>query len=211
MEIPLNAQVECTDGVCGHSAFILINPVLKEVSHLVVKDITAPHKEYLVPVNKVAETMIDTIQLTCNKAELAAMEPFIVKRYISEKVPGRSIPDIGSFAAGAVFYLPYASSKATLTSEIEDEQIPPGELPVYRGTGVEATDGPIGKVDEFIVNPENCHITHLVMREGHLWGKKDVIIPISAIDKAFEDVVYLSLNKKQIAALPAVPLHRLWD
>jgi len=43
---------------------------------------------------------------------------------------------------------------------------------VRRGTRVEATDGHVGHVDEFVVNPENGHITHSVMREGHLWGKK---------------------------------------
>jgi hypothetical protein len=28
MEIPLNAQVECTDGICGRSMYVLINPVI---------------------------------------------------------------------------------------------------------------------------------------------------------------------------------------
>ena len=32
-------------------------------------------------------------------------------------------------------------------------------------------------VDELLVDPENEHITHLVMREGHLWGQKDVVYP----------------------------------
>jgi sporulation protein YlmC with PRC-barrel domain len=36
-------------------------------------------------------------------------------------------------------------------------------------------------VDEFVVNPKNGHITHLVMREGHLWGQKDVIIPLALV------------------------------
>ena len=38
MEIPLNAQVECTDGVCGRSAFVLIDPVVDQVANLVVKE-----------------------------------------------------------------------------------------------------------------------------------------------------------------------------
>jgi len=65
---------------------------------------------------------------------------------------------------------------------VQDWQIPLGELAVRRGTRIEATDGYVGKVDEFVINPENDHITHLVMREGLLWGKKDVIIPLSAMD-----------------------------
>ena len=37
MEIPLNAQVECTDGICGRSVYVLINPVIDNVTHVVVK------------------------------------------------------------------------------------------------------------------------------------------------------------------------------
>ena len=38
MEIPLDAQVECTDGVCGRSVFVLVNPVIEKVTDLVVKE-----------------------------------------------------------------------------------------------------------------------------------------------------------------------------
>lgn len=211
MEVPLNAQIECTDGVCGRSAFILINPVTKEISHLVVREDTIDHKEHIVPVEKISGTIADTIQLSCSKDELTGMDPFIVAHYIKESVPDRYLPELGSFGPGTVFYLPYNSRREKLAGEVKDEQIPPGELPIYRGTAVEATDGPVGKVDEFLVNPDNCHITHLVMREGHLWGQKDVVIPITAIDKAYQEVVYLNLSKEQIEALPAIPVHRLWD
>jgi hypothetical protein len=82
---------------------------------------------------------------------------------------------------------------------------------VQRGTRVEATDGFVGHVDEFVVNPENSHITHLVMREGHLWGQKDVIIPVSAMGETRGNTVYLKLNKIQIESLPTFPLHRRWS
>jgi uncharacterized protein YifN (PemK superfamily) len=76
---------------------------------------------------------------------------------------------------------------------------------------VEATDGYVGHVDEFVVNPENGHITHLVMREGHLWGKKDVILPLSAMGDTHDDTVFLKLDKHQIASLPIFPVHRRWS
>jgi hypothetical protein len=49
------------------------------------------------------------------------------------------------------------------------------------------------------------------MREGHLWGKKDVIIPVSAISKSSAEIVYLNLDKHQIEALPTFPLQRDWS
>ena len=210
MEIPLNAQVECTDGVSGRSVFVLINPVVEEVTHLVVRDDSSPHKEYIVPVDLVAETIAGTIQLRCSRAEMEKMDPFIVTRYIKDKVPARYTEYSGMYGVGSIYYFPYNTPNFTVSNPVEFQQVPPGELAVYRGTRVEATDGYVGKVDEFVVNPENCHITHLVMREGHLWGAKDVIIPISAIRDNRDEAVYLKLDKHQVESLQSFPVHRLW-
>ncbi len=212
MEIPLNAQVECTDGVCGRSAFVLINPVTDEVTHLVVKEDSFPNTEYIVPVDSLSEIIAQTIQLRCSKVDLEKMDPFIKKTYIQDNAPeGFSTPVGGMYTTGSYYYLPYVTSGRPVFEPIETQQIPLGELAVRRGTRVEATDGYVGKVDEFVVNPENCHITHLVMREGHLWGQKDVIIPLSAMGETRKDTVFLKLNKHQIESLPTFPLHRRWS
>jgi sporulation protein YlmC with PRC-barrel domain len=204
MEIPLNAQVECTDGVCGHSAYVLINPVTDQVTSLVVKEDSSPNTEYIVPVDCVTESIVDMIRLRCSKAELEKMEPFIKTMFVQGRVPER-------FAKGTTFYEPYGTVDFTEYEIEKVQQIPQGELSVRRGTRVEATDGYIGHVDEFVVNPNNSHITHLVMREGHLWGQKDVIIPISAMGGSRKDTVFLKLDKHQIESLPTFPLHRRWS
>ena len=212
MEIPLNAQVECTDGVCGRSVYVLINPVVDQVTHLVVREDSSPNTEYIVPVDVVTATIADTIRLRCSKAELEKMDPFIKTEFIEEKVPDMySGYSGGMYGMGAYYYLPYVTPERTVHVPVEHQQIPPGELAVRRGTRVEATDGYVGKVDEFVVNPENGHITHLVMREGHLWGQKDVIIPLSAMGETREDTVFLKLDKHQIESLPTFPVHRRWS
>jgi hypothetical protein len=65
-------------------------------------------------------------------------------------------------------------------------------------------------VDEFVVDPGNGHITHLVLREGHLWGQKDVIVPVSAMGDKREDTLFLKLTKLQIESLPNFALQRRW-
>jgi sporulation protein YlmC with PRC-barrel domain len=211
MEIPLNAQVECTDGVCGRSVYVLINPVIDQVTHLVVRE-GSSNTEYIVPVDVVSETIVDTIQLHCSKAELEKMDPFIKTEFVEVKVPESHISYGGEmYTAGSYYYMPYVIPGMTVQVPVEHQQIPPGELAVRRGTHVEATDGYVGRVDEFVVNPENGYITHLVMREGHLWGHKDVIIPLSAMGDAREDTVFLKLDKHQIESLPTFPVHRRWS
>jgi hypothetical protein len=59
-----------------------------------------------------------------------------------------------------------------------------------------------------VVDPENDHITHIVLREGHLWGQKEVTIPISEIEHIEENIVRLKIDKRKIGTLPAVPVRR---
>lgn len=94
--------------------------------------------------------------------------------------------------------------------EVEHESIPPGELGVRRGARVRATDGNVGRVDEFVVDPTSGHITHLVLREGLPWDQEEVTIPITEIDRIEEKTVYLKLDKDSVEALPAVPVRRGW-
>jgi hypothetical protein len=211
MEIPLQAHVECTDGVCGRSEYVLINPVIDKVTHLVVKEDSSPNTEYIVPVDLVTETIAETIHLRCTRAELEKMEPFLETTFIKEIAPGMNYGMGGGIRGLGSYYLPYVSYSRTVQVAVEQQQIPSGELTVRRGTKVEAKDGYVGKVDEFVVNPENGYISHLVMREGHLWGKKDVIIPLSALGETHENTVFLKLDKLQIEGLPSFPIHRRWS
>ena len=87
-------------------------------------------------------------------------------------------------------------------------QIPAGELAVRRGARVRATDGRLGQVDEFMIDPDSGHSTHLILREGLPWDRRHVDIPVSAIDRIEENVVYLNLDKKSIEALPFIQLRR---
>jgi len=211
MEIPLQAQVECTDGICGRSIYVLIDPLVEQVTHLIVKKDSSPNTEYIVPVDVISTTIADTIQLRCTKAELGKMDPFVQTEYIAEKLPDRDFMYTGGvYRMGSYYYMPYVTPEITVQVPVKRRQIPLGELAIRRGTRVEATDGYVGKVDEFVANPKNGHITHLVMREGHLWGKKDVIVPISAMGETREDTVFLKLDKHQIESLPIFPVHRLW-
>lgn len=121
---------------------------------------------------------------------------------------------------------PYVTSEHRAVLE-EDERIPPGELAIRHGARVEAKDGRAGRVDEFVVQPGSGHITHLVMLEGHvvpalagtpvgikakwpytLFGKRDVTVPVSQIERIEEDCVYLKLDKRELERLPRVPVKR---
>jgi hypothetical protein len=71
---------------------------------------------------------------------------------------------------------------------------------------IAADDHFLGKVDGFVV--DDTHITHFVLERGHLWGKREITIPIGAVAKVENDAVSLSLSKDQVEDLPSVRVHR---
>ncbi|HJZ02361.1 MAG TPA: PRC-barrel domain-containing protein, partial [Streptosporangiaceae bacterium] len=64
-----------------------------------------------------------------------------------------------------------------------------------------ALDGEIGHVQGLLVDPDDHRVTHVLLREGHLWGRKEVAIPISAVTGA-EEGIRVNLTKKQVEDLP---------
>ena len=204
MDIPINVDVLCAGEECGRSTYLVINPVNEHITHLVVAEKAFPNIERLVPVDKIFASTPNSIQLRCNQTELSNMEAFEETDFIKAGQLEVSLP------YGVPYEVwPYAMYDAAPLS-IEHERIPTDEVAIHRGTTVRAIDGDVGKVDEFLIDPENDVITHLVLREGHLWEKKDVTIPVSEIDKITEEVIYLKLDKESIEKLPAVAVRRRW-
>ena len=93
-------------------------------------------------------------------------------------------------------------------AEVPEQHIPHDELAVYRGMDVRTGEGKVGTVDELVVEPDSGNITHFLMLKGHLWGKKDVAIPVTAVDVVTASEVYLNIDKEAVEALPAVPVKR---
>ena len=87
------------------------------------------------------------------------------------------------------------------TQVVVQDAVPLGETEVCPGDPVHALDGEIGQVQGFLVRPDDGRVTHVLLREGHLWGRKKVAIPISAVTGA-DAGIWLNLTKKQVGDLP---------
>ncbi len=196
MDLSINATIECADGPCGHSMAIILNPVKDQVTHLVVREPGLLGVERMVPVEFVTESTPERICLRCTTDELAAMPPFMTTSYLPA-----SPHFVSSYGAGVMLW-PYVGMQ--VGTGIDHENIAFDTLAIHRGSHVHATDGHIGEVEEFVINQANDAITYLVLREGHFWNHQDVTIPVAQIDRIDDDSVYLTLNKQQIAALPAI-------
>ena len=214
-DIPLDAKVICVDGEYGKSSHIIIEQNSQKITHFVVEisNFIESHK-HLVPIEYVVRTTPESMVLNCTKKELTAMPSFTEMRFFNPVTyKYEALKDFSEEAiARRDSYLMWSDpsldgdmSTDIFSMPIEAELIPDGEMAVRKGAWVEATDGHIGRVEEFLVDPGDRHITHLVLEEG-LWHKKVLTLPLSEIIYMNEDYIYLKLNKQTIKSLTAIPV-----
>ena len=84
------------------------------------------------------------------------------------------------------------------------DTLPPGKVAMRSGDHVHATDGDIGQIHGVVTDP-GSHMTHVLLQEGHLWGHKQVAIPISAVTRV-DAGIELNIAKEQVKHLPPVNL-----
>jgi len=201
MNYPLNADVHCTDGRYGRSTYIILNPTAEKVTHLVVKDRKSPRSERLLPAKWIKEATTELILVNGTKNEVRTLDLFDQTDFVQRDVP--------HYAADPKLTLiwPRTVSAKRIVSD-RHRHFPNCDLAVRLGTQVRATDGRIGEVNEFIVNSDRWQITHIVLREGLPWDKKQVSIPVSEIERIEEKTVYLKINKQAVKNLPATSIRR---
>jgi sporulation protein YlmC with PRC-barrel domain len=177
-----------------------LNPLSRRVTHLVVRKRRFPHSDHVVPMELVSETTRSTIRLNCSTHELTLLEPFTETRFVEVD------PLELDYPFDPILMWPYVTPEEELLP-IDEERVPPGELAVGRGARVRDTGGGyVGSVDEFLVDPADERITHLVVREGHPWNRKEVTIPVSQVARMAEEMVDLRLDQRQIAVLPTIAI-----
>src|SRR5690349_8052743 len=121
--IPIGATVQCSDGYGGSVTRLIVDPLARQLTHIVVQDHTVPAVEHLVPLARVVSTTHDRVTLDCTRNTLTALEPFAEERYISSNASDyEPFYAVDPFAEFEAEHIPLVT-----------EHIPPGELAIHRG------------------------------------------------------------------------------
>jgi hypothetical protein len=190
-EFTIGARASCSDGFCGEVSRLIIDPAAGSVTHLVI---TPGHDRAggrLVPVELV-DARGGEISVRRTLAEFYRLE------HAAERELVAGLEGVG----GGLVGMEYGTQPGQPRMIIEDV-VPVGETDVAPGDRVHAVDGEIGRVHGFLVDPGDHRVTHVLLQEGHFWGRKEVAIPISAVT-GFENGIRLNITKKQVEELPAV-------
>ena len=194
MEIPIRARVQCTDGPGGEATHVVVHPVTKKVTRLVVRESKVPHVERVVPFGFVKETAANEIRLRCSRQELSRMQSFVRTELVRETA--------AYYGSGPTYAQTIYSSPGF--RKVKHLNIPEGECAMDHSTRVRATDGKGGRIERLMVDPMSGSLTHLVVREGPVWSSKAVPVPIAEVKRMGEKAVYLRTSRAGIEALPSV-------
>jgi sporulation protein YlmC with PRC-barrel domain len=207
-QFTIGSDVSCSDGMCGELRRVVVDPIARALTHLVVEEKHRQGTGHLVPIDLVASSGGE-IHLRCTRAQFEALENAEETHFL----PGA--PGQWGYGQDQILSHPYYAlggmgmmggmGMGMGPQPITFDRVPPGEVEVRRGEHVHATDGPIGKVQGLVVDPADHHVTHVLLDEGHLWGKKRVAIPIGAVT-GVKDGVQLNLTKEEVRDLPPVDL-----
>jgi sporulation protein YlmC with PRC-barrel domain len=153
MRLELGSAVRCTDAPFGELADVVIDPLSRRVTHLVVQPHRHPAGARLVPVGQARDD-------------------------------------------GSAIALDY--------SVAEVEALPHG---FRRSSAVTSADGHhVGHVDGLLVSADGT--ADIVLERGHLWGRREIVIPAASVAEVEDDAVSLSLTEDEVGALAARRVHR---
>jgi hypothetical protein len=205
----IGVQANCTDGGCGHLTRVIVDPVARALTHLVIRPPLGQGADRLVPIELAEAAAPGEVRLRCTRAEFDQLDS-------AEET---------EFLPGSHGYVPYGPMEASLwpyyglgsgamnadiaaaePHVVTYDAVPLDEVEIHRGDHVHATDGSIGRVQGLVIEPANHHVTHVLLQEGHLWGRKQVAIPIRAVSAVEPEGIRLGISRSEVEDLPPVTL-----
>jgi sporulation protein YlmC with PRC-barrel domain len=179
---------------------VVVDPVAQALTHLIVEPRRGHELPRLVPVSLI-DSAAGEIRLNCTSAEFDVLDPAEETRFIED------VEDVPNYRTTDVVFWPHYGYRGARGNLETSDTIPPGEVEVKRGEHVQASDGRIGQVDGLVIDPDSHRVTHVVLQEGHLWGRKEVAIPVSTVTRV-ADHIEVSLSKQQVQDLPHIDIDR---
>jgi uncharacterized membrane protein len=210
-ELPVDARAICTDGEVGWVTDVVVDPAKRAVTHIVVRENEASAREFLVPLDQVTESSRAAVKLSCARADISRFAEFTTTHYVPASSP-EAQPVVAEWEMQAwSSYYGYEPIYAPVVAPdtqvpVDEHHVPEGELAFERGTPVQSNDEQlVGEVVSFITSSGDGTITHFGVQIDISGSPREVILPLSTVVSARDGIVHLTLNRKQLEQLPAVP------
>jgi hypothetical protein len=164
----IGTEVACNDGDLEELTRVVVDPIARAITHLVIEPKRGRGTGHLVPIELVAWAREDEIRLRCTASGFFALDEAEETHF----VPGAS--GAWNYQQSQMLTLPYYQLGAGGMGGVGDDGgqhavisdvTPVGEIDVRRGEHVHATDGAIGRVQGLVVDPGDHSVTHVLLDE----------------------------------------------
>jgi len=211
-QFTIGGAIRCSDGPCGRLRQVVIEPIDRVLTHLVVKPEHRGREPRLVPLGIVESApnraAPEEIVLRCSLAEFETFERALETHFLAG-ASGRWDFRQEQMLTWPHYRLALAGSATDIgTRTLTRDRMPLGGIEARRGDRVQAADGRIGRVQGLVVDRADHQVTHVLLDESHLWDQKRVAIPIGSVIDLYDvkDGVRVNLTKDQVRNLPPVEL-----
>ncbi len=206
MKLRLGQPVHATDGEFGEVGDIVIDPLERTVTHLVVEPHRQHHQARLVPISLVTVEG-DVVHVALDRAHIRQLQGVAHDDYVrfGEKLEGGEDWDVG---IEDVLALPYWDSELGFDLPMDADQIdvaydrvPKGECEIRRRSIVTTDDGrTVGHVEGFVADDD--HLVAVVVRAGRPGRRHNAVVPMSTVAVVRNDEIQLGIDRERFGRMP---------
>jgi sporulation protein YlmC with PRC-barrel domain len=216
MRLSFGRPVDCQDGSFGELADVVIDPATMRLTHLITSPPAA--KPRLIPIELAeAGEVSGEVTLRCTLAATENLPSVLEYRNLAsteDPEPGdRREWDEGVEHVVAMPYDgigiglgQYDGVEASLN--VSYDRVPKGSAELRHASAIVTADGHyLGGVEGFRLD-DSGRLTDVVLDESHFWSRREIAIPIDAVQALETDTVTVALSSAEVAQLPAVRVRR---
>jgi sporulation protein YlmC with PRC-barrel domain len=215
VQVKQNSPVITSDGQeVGQVSRVVIDPLLREVTHLIIREKETPAEEKLIPMGLVAQgpDPADRIRLRSNAADLE-LRPFEETHYVPLTKEAAERANIPNIHARPVYFYPPAGEawegkpfppdfpEQPYVAKTEQD-IPEESFPVELRARVITIEGEdVGYLEQFILDPDSGRVTHYLISGGQLLSEEK-LVPVAWTGNINGEQVELKVSANLLATLP---------
>jgi sporulation protein YlmC with PRC-barrel domain len=207
--LELGDAVACSNGALGVLSDIVLEPIARQVTHLVVRPGEPLALARLVPYELVhPDESSGGLMLRCTVDEAHRLESVqaIADTAVNQEpvedadweVGVQDVQPMPHYDAGA--FVDYGPSAELEVVRVYD-RIPKGHVELRHESTVTTSDGHwAGTLDGMLV--EGQQLTQLILGRGHLWRRRQVVVSLDQITSIATDDIVIQPSKSELGKLP---------
>lgn len=209
------ANVYTADGDhVGDIERVVINPVSKKITHIIVQKGFLFTEDKVVPVDLVTAATEEAVTLRSSAGELDEFPPYVETHYVPTE-RAETLPPEPAYAARTMYWYPpvgyssmygvnsaYPNYPLSSYVQAEEKNIPEETVALREGASIIDRNGEhVGDLERIYTDPSSGRATHLLISDGFLL-KEHRLVPTSWINHVMENEVHLSVDAGFVDELP---------